>query len=161
MLLHTQKSDPQLYNLVLEEYDRQEKNIEMAQVIANAKCLASCLEKRGFRIVSGGTDNHIVLVDLRSKKITGQVFQDALETVGITVNKNMIPFDPESPMVTSGVRVGTTSISQRGLREPEVDQIADIMNLVAQNPGDNAVIAKCKARAEKFISNFPLYKSKL
>ncbi len=131
----------------------------MEQVVINAKKLAQELTSHGFRIVSGGTDNHIVLVDLRLKGITGKMFQIALEKVGITVNKNMIPFDPASPFVTSGVRIGLTSISQRGLKEAEVVEIAGIMNQVANAPEDQANIDDCKAKAEALISRFPLYPS--
>ena len=129
----------------------------MQQVVVNARKLAAELTSHGFRIVSGSTDNHIVLVDLRPKGITGKVFQKALEVVGITVNKNMIPFDPESPFVTSGVRIGLTSISQRGLKEPEVTIIAEIMNQVASDPEDPANLESCKAKAEALIARFPLY----
>ena len=129
----------------------------MEQVVVNAKKLAEELTAHGFRIVSGGTDNHIVLVDLRPKGVTGKAFQDALEKVGITVNKNMIPFDPASPFVTSGVRIGLTSISQRGLKEAEVIEIAAIMNQVAKAPEDIANLEDCKAKAEGLIARFPLY----
>jgi glycine hydroxymethyltransferase len=129
----------------------------MQQVVVNSKKLATELAGHGFRIVSGGTDNHIVLVDLRPKGITGKVFQAALETVGITVNKNMIPFDPASPFVTSGVRIGLTSVSQRGLKEKEIIEIANIMNQVAGAPEDPANLAECKAKAEALIAQFPLY----
>jgi glycine hydroxymethyltransferase len=129
----------------------------MKQVVVNAKKLAQELASHGFRIVSGGTDNHIVLVDLRPKGITGKQFQIALEKVGITVNKNMIPFDPASPFVTSGVRIGLTSISQRGLRETEVTEIAAIMNQVAIAPEDQANLEECKSKAEALIARFPLY----
>ena len=129
----------------------------MQQVVINAKCLAEELQKYGFRIVSGGTDNHLLVVDLRGKGITGKTFQNALDAIGITVNKNMIPFDPEKPGVTSGVRIGLTSVSQRGLKEPEIREIASIMNEVAKAPEDEANLAACKARAEALISRFPLY----
>lgn len=129
----------------------------MQQIVANAKKLAEELTAHGFRIVSGGTDNHIVLVDLRHKGITGKLFQNALEKVGITVNKNMIPFDSASPFVTSGVRIGLTSISQRGLKEPEVAAIAAIMNQVANAPEDEANLGDCKAKTEALIARFPLY----
>lgn len=132
------------------------KNI-MKQVLVNGKTLASELTKHGFRIVSGTTDNHIVMVDLRSKGISGKVFQNALDAVGITVNKNQIPNDPASPFVTSGVRIGVTSITQRGLKEEEVKLIAEIMNQVASAPEDEGNIAACKERAEALISKFPLY----
>ena len=129
----------------------------MEQVVKNAKCLAEELTKYGFRIVSGGTDNHLLVADLRAKKITGKAFQNALDAVGITVNKNMIPFDPEKPGVTSGVRIGLTAVSQRGLKEPEIRKIAAIMNQVAEAPEDEANLAACRAEAEALIARFPLY----
>jgi len=129
----------------------------MEQVVRNAKKLAEELNSHGFRIVSGGTDNHIVLLDLRPKGITGKLFQDALEIVGITVNKNVIPFDSASPFVTSGVRIGLTSISQRGLKEPEVVEIASIMNQVANAPENTANLNDCRVKAETLIARFPLY----
>ena len=129
----------------------------MKQVVINSRCLSSELESYGFRIVSGGTDNHLLVADLRGKKITGQVFQEALDSIGITVNKNMIPFDPESPAVTSGVRIGLTAVTQRGLKEKEIKQIASIMNKVADAPQDEDNLASCKAEARKLIANFPLY----
>ena len=129
----------------------------MKQVVINSRCLSSELESYGFRIVSGGTDNHLLVADLRGKKITGQVFQEALDSIGITVNKNMIPFDPESPAVTSGVRIGLTAVTQRGLKEKEIKQIASIMNKVADAPHDETNLASCKAEARKLIANFPLY----
>ena len=129
----------------------------MAQVIVNAKCLAEELQKYGFRIVSGGTDNHLLVVDLRSKGLTGKTMQNALDAVGITVNKNMIPFDPEKPVVTSGIRIGLTAVSQRGLKEPEIREIAAIINQVAEAPEDEANLKACKAKAEALIAKFPLY----
>lgn len=129
----------------------------MAQVIVNAKCLAEELQKFGFRIVSGGTDNHLLVVDLRSKGLTGKTMQNALDAVGITVNKNMIPFDPEKPGVTSGIRIGLTAVSQRGLKEPEIREIAAIINQVAEAPEDEANLKACKAKAEALIAKFPLY----
>lgn len=129
----------------------------MAQVIVNAKCLAEELQKYGFRIVSGGTDNHLLVVDLRSKGLTGKTMQNALDAVGITVNKNMIPFDPEKPGVTSGIRIGLTAVSQRGLKEPEIREIAAIINQVAEAPEDEVNLKACKAKAEALIAKFPLY----
>ena len=129
----------------------------MAQVIVNAKCLAEELQKYGFRIVSGGTDNHLLVVDLRSKGLTGKTMQNALDAVGITVNKNMIPFDPEKPGVTSGIRIGLTAVSQRGLKEPEIREIAAIINQVAAAPEDEANLKACKEKAEALIAKFPLY----
>ena len=129
----------------------------MAQVIVNAKCLAEELQKYGFRIVSGGTDNHLLVVDLRSKGLTGKTMQNALDAGGITVNKNMKPFDPEKPGVTSGIRIGLTAVSQRGLKEPEIREIAAIINQVAEAPEDEANLKACKAKAEALIAKFPLY----
>ena len=129
----------------------------MAQVIVNVKCLAEELQKYGFRIVSGRTDNHLLVVDLRSKGLTGKTMQNALDAVGITVNKNMIPFDPEKPGVTSGIRIGLTAVSQRGLKEPEIREIAAIINQVAEAPEDEANLKACKAKAEALIAKFPLY----
>lgn len=129
----------------------------MEQVVRNAKCLAEELTKHGFRIVSGGTDNHLLVADLRNKGITGKVFQNALDSVGITVNKNMVPFDPEKPFVTSGVRIGLTAVTQRGLKEEEIREIAEIMNCVANAPEDEANLVQCKARAQDLIARFPLY----
>lgn len=131
----------------------------MHQVVVNAKKLAEELKSYGFRIVSGGTDNHLLVVDLREKGINGKVFQNALDAVGITVNKNMIPFDTEKPSITSGVRIGLTAVTQRGLKEPEIAEIASIMNQVANAPEDEANLEECKKRAEALISKFPLYQA--
>jgi glycine hydroxymethyltransferase len=129
----------------------------MKQILVNGKTLAEELTSQGFRIVSGTTDNHIVMVDLRSKGISGKLFQAALDKVGITVNKNQIPFDPASPFVTSGVRIGVTSITQRDLKEAEVKVIAEIMNQVAAAPEDEANLTACREKAEALIARFPLY----
>ena len=129
----------------------------MERVLDNAKYLAKELEERGFRIVSGGTDNHTVLVDLRGKKITGKQFDQALESIGITVNKNTIPNDPESPFVTSGVRIGLTAVSERGFGHDEIAEIADIMEKVADNIENEEVLKQCKVQARNLVSKFPLY----
>ncbi len=132
----------------------------MEQVVVNARMLAKTLTEYGFRVISGGTDNHLIVVDLRSKNVSGHDFQHALDYVGITVNKNQIPFDTASPLVTSGVRIGTTSVTQRGLKENEIIEIAAIMNEVANNYDDVTVLDECRTRAQKLIANFPLYKNK-
>lgn len=129
----------------------------MRQVLINGKTLADELNKHEFRVVSGTTDNHLVMVDLRPKGLTGKQFQIALDKVGITVNKNQIPFDTASPFVTSGVRIGVTSITQRGLKEAEVKEIVEIMDQVAAAPEDEANLADYKAKAEVLIARFPLY----
>ena len=129
----------------------------MERVLDNAKYLAKELEERGFRIVSGGTDNHTVLVDLRGKKVTGKQFDQALESIGITVNKNTIPNDPESPFVTSGVRIGLTAVSERGFGHDEIAEIADIMEKVADNIENEEVLKQCEVQARNLVSKFPLY----
>ena len=129
----------------------------MERVLDNAKYLAKELEQRGFRIVSGGTDNHTVLVDLRDKKITGKQFDRALESIGITVNKNTIPNDSESPFVTSGVRIGLTAVSERGFGHDEIAEIAEIMEKVADNIENEEVLKECKGQARNLVSKFPLY----
>lgn len=133
----------------------------MKQVVVNAQKLAEELTKHGFRIVSGGTDNHLLVVDLRGKGITGKSFQNALDAVGITVNKNMIPFDPEKPFITSGVRIGLTAVTQRGLKEKEIIEIAEIMNKVANAPENEENLSACKIQAEALIEKFPLYQAGL
>ena len=129
----------------------------MARVCTNAKYLAKSLTEKGFRIVSGGTENHIVLVDLRPKGISGKAFQDALEYVGITVNKNMIPGDTASPNVTSGVRIGLTSTAPRGFHTEDIEVIAQIMNTVASNVDNQAILDECRTKARALIEKFPLY----
>lgn len=129
----------------------------MKQVLINGKTLAEELTKHGFRVVSGTTDTHLVLVDTQSKGMTGKDFQNALEKAGIMVNKNMIPFDTASPFTTSGVRIGVTVITQRGMKEAEIKEIVDIMDQVAAAPQDEANLAACRAKSEALISRFPLY----
>ncbi|MEG0857284.1 MAG: serine hydroxymethyltransferase [Terrisporobacter sp.] len=129
----------------------------MERVLDNAKFLAKELENRGFRVVSGGTDNHTVLVDLRPKKITGKQFDQALESIGITVNKNTIPNDPESPFVTSGIRIGLTAVSERGFAHNEISEVADIMKMVAENIDNEDILQECKKQGRSLISKFPLY----
>ena len=107
--------------------------------------------------MSGGTDNHLVVADLRPRGITGKTFQNALDKVGITVNKNQIPFDPASPFVTSGVRIGTTSITQRGFKEKEVRRIVAIMDKVTSAPEDEGNLAECRSEVKHLIADYPLY----
>lgn len=129
----------------------------MVQIVKNARHLASELQKRGFRIVSGGTDNHLMVVDLRNKNVTGKTMQKALDKVGITVNKNVIPFDTQSPDVTSGMRIGLTSVTQRGLKEAEITVIAHIIEKVSASPEDETVLGECKKEALALMEPFPLY----
>ena len=110
------------------------------QIIANAHALASALTKRGYNIISGGTDNHLMLIDLRNKNLNGKETQEALDLAGITVNKNAVPFDDKSPLITSGIRIGTPAITTRGMKEPEMEIIADFMDRVLNNRTDTRLL---------------------
>jgi len=127
------------------------------QIVKNAKALAEGLLKNGFRLVSGGTDTHLVLVDLRPKKITGKIAQHVLEEVGITVNKNTIPFDPEKPFVTSGIRIGTPALTTRGMKESEMKLIADLIGKVLSNVQDERAKKEVAAKVKDLCKQFPLY----
>jgi glycine hydroxymethyltransferase len=127
------------------------------QVVRNAQRLAAGLAAEGFRLVSGGTDNHLLLVDVFSKGITGKVAEQALGQAGITVNKNAIPFDTNPPMVASGIRLGTPALTTRGMEEAEMDQIAGFISRVLASPGDARVHAAVKAEVEALCRTFPLY----
>ena len=128
-----------------------------AQVIANAQAMANQLTQRGFKLVSGGTDNHLMLVDLRSIKMTGKVAENLLGEINVTVNKNTVPFDPESPFVTSGLRLGSPAVTTRGFREKEFVEIADIIGDRLLNPEDDTVKTKCIERVATLCNAFPLY----
>jgi len=128
-----------------------------AQVIANAKALAAQLQKRGFKIVSGGTDNHLMLVDLRSIGMTGKRADQLVSGVNITANKNTVPFDPESPFVTSGLRLGSAAMTTRGMEEAEFTEIADIIADRLLNPEDETVANQCQRRVAALCDRFPLY----
>ena len=134
-----------------------EFKVYQQQVLDNAKALADELVKKGFRIVSGGTDNHLMLVDLRSKNITGKEAQFLLDEIGITVNRNTIPFEPLSPFVTSGIRLGTPALTTRGLKEEDIREVADIIADVIENREDSAVIEAAKAKVQAICKKFPLY----
>ena len=130
------------------------------QVVKNAKAMADALVKGGLRIVSGGTDNHLMLVDLRPKGVTGKMAEEGLEKAGITCNKNSIPNDPEKPFITSGVRLGTPAITARGMKEDEAGQIAEMIIKVLENVNDDGKIAEVKNEVLKLAEKFPLYKGK-
>jgi glycine hydroxymethyltransferase len=127
------------------------------QIVANASRLASGLSTAGFRLVSGGTDNHLMLVDVFSKGLTGKVAEAALGKAGITVNKNAIPFDQNPPMVASGIRIGTPAITSRGMREPEMDLVAALIARALASPDDDRVLQAVKAEVEALCRKFPLY----
>ena len=130
------------------------------QVVKNAKAMADALVKGGLRIVSGGTDNHLMLVDLRAKGVTGKQAEESLEKAGITCNKNAIPNDPEKPFITSGIRLGTPAITARGMKEDEAVKIAEMIIKVLENVNDAAKIAEVKNEVLKLTEKFPLYKGK-
>lgn len=127
------------------------------QVIKNAKVLAEKLTADGFRIVSGGTDNHLMLVDLTSKNITGKEAQNVLDEVNITANKNTIPFEPRSPFITSGLRLGSPALTTRGFKEDDMAEVADIIALVLNNPTDEDKKVEARKRVAALCEKYPLY----
>jgi glycine hydroxymethyltransferase len=127
------------------------------QIAANAKRLAAAISGHGFRLVSGGTDNHLMLVDVFSKGITGKAAEAALGKAGITVNKNAIPFDQNPPMTASGIRVGTPAVTTRGMRETEMDQIGELIARVLAAPDDDRTLGMVKSEVERLCRKFPLY----
>ncbi len=130
-----------------------------AQVIKNAKVMAEVLKSNGFDIVSGGTDNHLMLVDLRSKKMTGAQAESKLEEVGVTVNKNMIPYDPEKPTVTSGIRIGLAAVTSRGFDEDDTKRVANLVAKVLDNE-DEAQLARFKREVRELCMAHPIYMTK-
>ena len=128
-----------------------------AQIVRNARALADALTENGFRIVSGGTDNHLMLVDLRPFRVTGKVAQESLDRAGITCNKNAIPNDPEKPFVTSGLRLGTAAVTTAGMREPEMGEIASLMARVLHSVDDEHVAADVREQAATLCSKYPPY----
>lgn len=128
------------------------------QVKKNAAAMADAFVARNYEIISGGTDNHLMLIDLRNKNITGKAAEAALGNADITVNKNMVPFDDKSPFVTSGIRVGTAAISTRGLKEKHMEKIVDYIDTVLSNPEDEAVVKKVRKKIHEMMEEHPLYK---
>ena len=127
------------------------------RVVGNARALAASLASRGFHVVSGGTDNHLMLVDLRSKGLTGKVAEKSLDRAGITVNKNTVPKETQSPFVTSGIRVGTPAVTTRGMGEAEMDRIAALMATVLESPDDEGVAGRVHDEVRALTARFPLY----
>jgi glycine hydroxymethyltransferase len=127
------------------------------QIIANAQALAGALSKRGFDIVSGGTDNHLMLVDLRNRSLTGKVAEKALDVAGITVNKNTVPKETQSPFVTSGIRIGTPAVTTRGMKEADMREIAAFIDRVLSAPEDASVATAVAAEVKEMMTRFPLY----
>jgi len=129
------------------------------QIIRNAQRLCGALQQKGYRIVSGGTDNHLFMVDLTNKGLSGKEAQESLEASGIMINKNLIPFDTKSPNVTSGIRVGTPAVTTRGMKEAEMDLIADLIDAVLQKPTDEALQATTREKVKELCKGFPFYSS--
>ena len=127
------------------------------QVLNNAEALADALKAQGFNLVSDGTDNHLMLVDLRNHQLTGKVAEKLLDEIGITVNKNTIPFDPESPFVTSGIRIGTPAVTSRGLDEKDMEEIAQIISIALKNQEDPEAQAEARARVQELMKQRPLH----
>jgi glycine hydroxymethyltransferase len=129
------------------------------QIVKNAKALADELMKSGFKLVSGGTDSHLILIDLTTKGMTGKEAQELLDTVGITTNKNTIPYDPQKPFITSGLRLGTPPLTTRGMKEGEMREIGGMIAKVLDNKGDAATLEKVKVQVKELCERFPLYTS--
>jgi glycine hydroxymethyltransferase len=131
------------------------------QIVRNARALAEALQRAGCRLVSGGTDNHLMLVDLRPKKLTGKAAEAALGKASITVNKNMIPFDPEKPMVTSGIRVGTPALTTRGMKEPEMAKVGELVGEALDHAADDAALERVRGQVRELARSYPLYAHRL
>ncbi len=127
------------------------------QILANAQAMAEAFRARGYDLVSGGTDNHLILIDLRNKGLTGKVAEEALDAAGITANKNMVPFDTESPFVTSGLRLGTPAMTTRGFGPDEFETVVALIDRVLQQPADDATRASVRADVRALCDRFPLY----
>jgi len=143
--------------VALKEADTEEFKQYQRQIVKNTKSLASALNKAGCRIVSGGTDNHLFLVDLTSKNITGKDASELLDKIHVTVNKNLIPFDKNSPAFTSGIRLGTPAVTTRGMKEKDMEKIAQIITNAIKYRDDRDKLLECKKDVEKLIKKFPLY----
>jgi len=128
------------------------------QVKKNADAMARALVSKGYEIISGGTDNHLILIDLRNKNITGKAAENALVTADITVNKNMVPFDDKSPFVTSGIRVGTAAITTRGLKEKQMELIVELIDAVIIDPDNEPSLKKIRKKVHRLMEDFPLYR---
>ena len=130
----------------------------IVQVKKNAAAMAAAFTKLGYEIVSGGTDNHLILIDLRNKNVTGKAAENALVAADITINKNMVPYDDKSPFVTSGIRVGTAAITTRGMKEKQMEQIVELIDAVIVNPDNEHSLNKVRKKVHKLMEAYPLYK---
>jgi glycine hydroxymethyltransferase len=147
--------------VALKEAMRPEFKEYQAQIVRNAQAMAGAIARRGHRLVSGGTDNHLFLVNLKDTPLTGKDAQDALERVGITVNKNTVPFETRSPFVTSGIRAGTPAITSRGMKEPEMERIGGWIADILEAPSDEATAKRVAASVREICKAFPLYQDHL
>lgn len=129
----------------------------VVQVAKNAQAMAQEFVSRGYHIISGGTDNHLILIDLRSKKLTGKQAEESLVRADITINKNMVPFDSQSPFVTSGMRIGTPAITTRGMKEKDIVKVVDLIDQTLARPEDAKHLAAMKRKVNRFVQKFPLY----
>ncbi len=129
------------------------------QVIKNAQAMAQAFVEEGYKLISGGTDNHLMLIDLRSKRVTGKLAEEALGLADITVNKNMVPFDTQSPMVTSGMRIGTPAITSRGFKEADCVKVVEWIDAVIQNTDNEQLLHQTRREINDFMENFPLYET--
>jgi len=127
------------------------------QVLSNAQAMAKAFVDRGYNLISNGTDNHLMLIDLRNKNLTGKKAQETLDKAHITLNKNAVPFDDKSPFVTSGIRVGVPAVTTRGLKEADVVAVAGMIDKVLMNADDAAVVEEVKKDVHQFMAQFPLY----
>jgi glycine hydroxymethyltransferase len=131
------------------------------QIVTNAKALAAGLQRRGFRLLTGGTDNHLMVIDLREAEITGKVAQETLDQARITVNRNAVPNDPRPPFVTSGIRIGTPAATTRGMREAEMDLVADLISRALARAGDASALAAIGNDVTELCRRFPVYRHRL
>ena len=129
----------------------------IVQVTKNAKAMSAEFRKRGYRIISDGTDNHLMLIDLRSKNLTGKQAEEALIKADITINKNMVPFDTQSPMVTSGMRIGTPAMTSRGLKEKDMVKIVDLIDSALKKPSDDRHLKNIRKKVNSWMKKFPLF----
>jgi glycine hydroxymethyltransferase len=127
------------------------------QVIKNARAMAAAFVAKGYKVISGGTDNHMMLIDLRSKDLNGKLAENTLVKADITINKNMVPFDDKSPFVTSGMRIGSPAVTTRGLKEGDVEKVVDLIDEVLMNHDNETVIADVRKRVNAMMQGFPLY----
>ena len=127
------------------------------QVIANAQAMAKAFVSRGYNLISNGTDNHLMLIDLRNKNLTGKKAQETLDKAHITLNKNAVPFDDKSPFVTSGIRVGVPAITTRGMNESHMETVVNLIDKILMNPDDDNLITSVRNDVKAFMQDFPLY----